>query len=394
MKIMRIKDLVSVFVVLATLTAPLAVFAGGKSDKSRSVEATMVLTKKQEALAVIGASIAMSDWDKLASGFEDGFDNGLTINEAREVAVQMYAYCGFPRSLNALNTIKKVVDERKAAGKITEEGKSNTPVSSEKTSYAIGSAVQKALFNMPQTALTRDAPSDQIINYFLRAHLFGDIFMRDSLGWKTREFVTVAALSCMPGCEAQLRGHLTGSMANGNSKAEIEALLSVISSKVSKENGERAGKILESIPEPKKNTATEETVLQTVPDTFPLGEKNNIAGKYFIGQSYVAPITKAGNVSIANVTFEPGCRNFWHIHHKSWQVLICTSGHGWYQEWGKSAQELHAGDVVAIPPETKHWHGAAKDSWFAHLAVEVPEKAGGSTEWCEPVTDAEYGKLK
>ena len=97
-------------------------------------------------------------------------------------------------------------------------------------------------------------------------------------------------------------------------------------------------------------------------------------------------------VVTANVTFEPGCRNNWHIHHKGGQILLVTSGRGYYQEWGKPAQELHAGDVVNIPPEVKHWHGAAKNSWFAHVAIEVPAD-GASNEWCEPVDEEAYNAL-
>ncbi|WP_296879963.1 cupin domain-containing protein, partial [Thomasclavelia sp.] len=94
-------------------------------------------------------------------------------------------------------------------------------------------------------------------------------------------------------------------------------------------------------------------------------------------------------VGVANVTFEPGCRNNWHIHHKGGQILLVTDGKGWYQEWGKPAQELKPGDVVNIAPEVKHWHGAAKDSWFAHIAIEVPAK-DASNEWLEPVEDKDY----
>lgn len=96
-------------------------------------------------------------------------------------------------------------------------------------------------------------------------------------------------------------------------------------------------------------------------------------------------------VSVSNVTFEPSCRNNWHIHHNGGQILLCTAGRGYYQEWGKSAQELNPGDVVNIPPEIKHWHGAAPDSWFAHIAISVP---GSKAEWLEPVDEAEYAKLK
>lgn len=127
---------------------------------------------------------------------------------------------------------------------------------------------------------------------------------------------------------------------------------------------------------------------------FGLGEPNDAYAKYFVGQSYLNRLTKDG-VGIANVTFEPGCRNNWHIHKAEkggGQILLCTAGNGWYQEWGKPARKLKAGDVVQIPANTKHWHGAAKDSWFAHLSVEVP---GVKTEnvWLEPVDEAEYMNL-
>ncbi len=124
---------------------------------------------------------------------------------------------------------------------------------------------------------------------------------------------------------------------------------------------------------------------------FPKGAENKAYAKYFTGTSYLAMLSME-RVVIANVTFEPGCRNFWHIHHKGGQVLLVTGGRGWYQEDGKPARALHPGDVVNIPPETKHWHGAAQNSWFAHVAVEVPAE-GASNEWLEPVSDEAYGAL-
>jgi quercetin dioxygenase-like cupin family protein len=125
---------------------------------------------------------------------------------------------------------------------------------------------------------------------------------------------------------------------------------------------------------------------------FSLGEKNEAYADYFTGTCYLDLLNKEGLI-VANVTFEPGCRNFWHIHHKGGQILLVTGGRGWYQEAGKPAQELHAGDVVHVAPGTKHWHGAAKDSWFAHVAVEIPAE-GATNEWLEPVSDQEYGLLK
>lgn len=130
-------------------------------------------------------------------------------------------------------------------------------------------------------------------------------------------------------------------------------------------------------------------------DVFPRGEENTAYSKYFVGQSYLNMLS-VEQVVIGNVTFEPGCRNNWHIHHAKsggGQILLCTAGRGYYQEWGKEPRELKPGDVVNIPAEVKHWHGAAPDSWFSHVAVEVP---GTETknEWCEPVSDENYRRLK
>ena len=131
-------------------------------------------------------------------------------------------------------------------------------------------------------------------------------------------------------------------------------------------------------------------------NVFGLGAENTAYARYFIGQSYLNPLTNPeSGLFLANVTFEPGCRNNWHIHHAKkggGQMLICTAGEGWYQEEGKPAVSLKEGSVVVIPANVKHWHGAKADSWFSHIAVEVPGE-DCSNEWCEPVTDEEYGKL-
>lgn len=127
---------------------------------------------------------------------------------------------------------------------------------------------------------------------------------------------------------------------------------------------------------------------------FHTGETNDAFAEYFTGQSYLNMLS-AEQVVIGNVTFEPGCRNNWHIHHSDkggGQMLLVTAGEGWYQEWGNPPVKLKPGDVVHISAGVKHWHGAAADSWFQHLAVEVPGE-NCKTEWCEPVSDEEYGKL-
>lgn len=132
-------------------------------------------------------------------------------------------------------------------------------------------------------------------------------------------------------------------------------------------------------------------------NVFGLGKENVDFAKYFTGNSYLNPLTdpKECPIFLANVTFEPGCRNNWHIHHAKnggGQILICTAGEGWYQEEGKEAVSLKPGSVIVIPANVKHWHGAKKDQWFSHIALEVPGE-DTSNEWCEAVSDEEYNKL-
>lgn len=133
-------------------------------------------------------------------------------------------------------------------------------------------------------------------------------------------------------------------------------------------------------------------------NVFGLGKENTAYAQYFIGNSYLHPLTVPGETAVflANVTFEPGCRNNWHVHHAKsggGQLLICTAGSGWYQEAGKEAVSLEPGMVITIPAEVKHWHGAKADSWFSHIAVEVPGEET-SNEWLEAVDDATYARLK
>ena len=131
-------------------------------------------------------------------------------------------------------------------------------------------------------------------------------------------------------------------------------------------------------------------------NVFGAGSPNDAYAQYFSGQSFLNPLTDPeSGLFLANVTFEPGCRNNWHIHHADkggGQMLICTAGEGWYQEEGKEAVSLHEGSVVSIPANVKHWHGAKANSWFSHIAVEIPGE-NTSNEWCEPVSDEEYSSL-
>lgn len=214
--------------------------------------------------------------------------------------------------------------------------------------------------------------------------LFGEVWSRtDKLPLRERSIVTVTALMASGILDNSLKFHLSEAKNNGVTKTEIAEIITHAAFYAGWPKAWAAFNMA-------KDIWTEQD--DSVSTLFPLGEALPEAfSKYFIGHAHLAMLTTEG-VSIGNVTFEPGCRNNWHVHHKGGQILLVTGGCGWYQEWGKSAQALHPGDVVNIPPEVKHWHGAAKDSWFSHLAIEVPAE-GASNEWLEAVDKEAYAKL-
>lgn len=222
--------------------------------------------------------------------------------------------------------------------------------------------------------------------------LFGEVWSReDKLSLKLRSIVTMTALISKGIVDNSLMYHLTTAKKNGVTRTEMAEILTHLAFYAGWPNAWTAFRMAKEVYAEEAEAGAEEHG-----GFFGMGEPNVSYAKYFIGQSYLKPLTDPKEtVFIANVTFEPGCRNNWHIHHADkggGQLLICVDGEGWYQEEGKPAQSLKPGDVVTIPPEVKHWHGAKKDCWFSHLAVEVPGE-NTSNEWCEPVTDQEYQQL-
>lgn len=222
--------------------------------------------------------------------------------------------------------------------------------------------------------------------------LFGEVWSReDKLSLKLRSIVAMTALISKGIVDNSLMYHLTTAKKNGVTRTEMAEILTHLAFYAGWPNAWAAFRMAKEVYAEEAEAGAEEHG-----GFFGMGEPNVSYAKYFIGQSYLKPLTDPKEtVFIANVTFEPGCRNNWHIHHADkggGQLLICVDGEGWYQEEGKPAQSLKPGDVVTIPPEVKHWHGAKKDCWFSHLAVEVPGE-NTSNEWCEPVTDQEYQQL-
>lgn len=224
--------------------------------------------------------------------------------------------------------------------------------------------------------------------------LFGEVWSRENeLSARDRSLVTVTALMAQGLCDSSFVHHLKTAKENGITKSEIAEILTHAAFYAGWPKAWAAFRLAKEVwNEPDADSEKQRHANQMV---FSIGAPNTGFAKYFTGQSYLAPVSK-DRVGIFNVTFEPSCRNYWHIHKADkggGQILICVAGKGWYQEWGKEAQTLLPGDVVSIVPGIKHWHGAAKDCWFSHLAVEVPGENTG-TEWCEEVSDEAYAKLK
>ena len=327
----------------------------------------MTLTERQKGLAACACLMAQGDLERLEPAVKMALDNGVTINELKEAFSQLYAYTGFPRSLNALGVLNKVLENKQANW---QDGKPWTrPEIWNDAEKALkqGTEVQTQLSGRPFDY--EFCPQD---DYYLKSHLFGDIFAGDQLTAADREIVTVAALSGLNKVSPQLAAHKRGAANMGNSQELVDELCAWL---------DHEGYTLRS--------------------GFPKGVANVNYAQYFIGDSFVAPI-KPTNLSeneetvmpIVNVTFEPGCRNNWHIHHGAHQILICVSGKGWYQEWGKAPVALTPGTVIDIPEGVKHWHGAQKDSWFQHYTTHVKTGSEESNQWLEPVTDEVYNKLK
>ena len=224
--------------------------------------------------------------------------------------------------------------------------------------------------------------------------LFGEVWSReDKLSLRDRSLVTVTALMAMGLTDSSFRYHLMSAKNNGITKTEIAEILTHAAFYAGWPKAWAAFNMAkeiwsENITDSDEKTKHENSMI------FPIGNPNDGFAQYFVGQSYLYPVS-VSQVGIYNVTFEPKCRNNWHIHNAKnggGQILICIAGRGYYQEWGKKAVLMTQGDVINIPVGVKHWHGAAKDSWFSHIAVEVPGEEC-SNQWLEAVSDEEYNKL-
>ena len=220
--------------------------------------------------------------------------------------------------------------------------------------------------------------------------LFGEVWTReDKLSLRDRSLITVVALISSGVIDSSLKFHILNAKNNGVSKEEFAEAITHIAFYVGWPKAWAAFKMAKEIYEESDDIKHG--------GIFGLGEENKAYENYFVGKSYLKLLSNPKDpIAISNVTFEPGCRNNWHKHNAKkggGQVLICVDGYGYYQEEGKEAINLKPGDIVEIKPGVKHWHGARKDSWFSHLAFEIPGEET-SNEWLEQVSDEEYSKLK
>ena len=223
--------------------------------------------------------------------------------------------------------------------------------------------------------------------------LFGENWNNEDINLKTRSIITIVALMSSGITDSSLIYHLQNAKKNGVTKKEMVAIITHVAFYVGWPKGWAAFSLAKDVwkETADKNDAKAQHQASMI---FPIGKPNDAFAKYFVGQSYLAPISMK-QVGVFNVTFEPGCRNNWHIHHADkggGQILICVAGRGYYQEWGKDIIEMNPGDCINIPVGVKHWHGAAPDSWFSHLAIEVPGE-NAFNEWLEPVSEEQYGVL-
>lgn len=374
---------------LAVVAIPLLLTCPMTAQTPIAADAT--LDARQQSVVTISSFTANGDIAALRGALHTGLDAGLTVNEIKEVVVQLYAYAGFPRSLNALNTFMEVLGERKKAGKVDEIGREPDPLPAGKSRLAYGTEVQTQLVGRPVSGdVYTFAP---VIDRFLKEHLFCDIFGRNNLDFKTREIATISALATLGGVDAQLRSHLNVGLHNGLTPAQLAGIVSIIGTQVDAGKGRAAEGVLNDVlgvqPPGEPLPIAEEAA--AYPVAFAKGEL--VTNGHFTGSVWLNMLTgaDAGNdTQTGHVTFAPGARSHWHMH-PGGQILLVTSGVGYVQERGQPKRILRAGESVACPPGVIHWHGAGPDSTFSHIAIST-ELHKGPVVWMEPVSDEQYGK--
>lgn len=362
------------------------------------------LSIRQQHIVTIASYTGRGDLVHLKTALGEGLDAGLTVNEIKEILVHSYAYCGFPRSLRGLQAFIAVLDERKATGINDEIGREASPITDQRSKYERGRDILAEISGVPSDAPKAGyAEFAPIIEQFLKEHLFADIFERDVLTYDEREITTVAILAAMGGVEPMARSHMGICLNLGITPDQLRHLLTIIEKNIGHKEAHAIHIELDGLLQSKgfvgnasseMTEATKKQALKADTDLniFPKGDL--ISSPNFTGAAWLQRLMTDADkfdVVISNVVFDPGVRNSWHSH-PGGQILIATSGEGYYQERGKPVQILNAGDVIAIPSNVVHWHGAAPDSEFIHIAINTKVSLGPAV-WYEKVTDEEYSKI-
>ena len=373
------------FMTLA-LAALLVACSPKQQTETKDMNQLSFTTEQAAWMSVIACDEAKGDLVALESAIHNGLEAELTVSQIKEALSQLYAYTGFPRSLNALGVLQRVIGDRRAKGVKVIMGEDASPLSDDYDALKEGTRVQTQLVG--KAFEYEFAPAT---DYYLKAHLFGDIFARDNLTYADRELVTVSALSGLEGVEPQLKAHIAGARNMGVTEEQLQGIVVALAANGLLSEAGRLAKAYDELSNSDSGLTVERSNSASGPTTkWSVGSPNSAYAQYFVGQSYLQPYFGG----VANVTFEPRCRNNWHVHHGAVQVLICVSGKGWYQEWNKPAVALTPGTVIAILEGVKHWHGAAADSWMQHLAIHTQEQPGATNEWLEPVSDEQYNSVQ
>ena len=394
--------------ILIAFTIPAIAIPSRMNAQDRASDAPSLSTK-QQSIVLIASHTARGDLERLTHALNVGLDSGLAINEIKEVLLQLYAYCGFPRSLSGINTFMAVLEDRETRGIHDEVGALATPQVSGEDKYEKGKEVLGALTgrpqNRPRSGYSAFFPT---IELFLKEHLFADIFGRGVLSYQDREITTVAALVSMAGVEPYARAHMGLALNVGVTESQLRQLLTLIESNGGEAEARSGADLLSRILARQMDTEAgriggEQSDSRAVQlgsssgsqigsTVFPRGRR--ITSDNFTGAVWVEMLVTDEEVfgsRIGNVTFEPGARTNWHSH-PGGQILLVTNGAGYYQEQGGPIQLLRRGDVVEIGPDVVHWHGATPSGEFTHVAV-VTNSLEGNTVWLDPVTDEEYNRF-
>lgn len=356
------------------------------SFSEAKVEASVALSSKQKRIIPIAAHTASGNLQELEKALVEGLDGGLTVNEIKEIFVHTYAYAGFPRALNGIDTFMAVLEKREQQGVIDNVGPEATPVPADFDMTAHGHKVRNSIvgrdMSNPTSGYQVFVPA---IDQFLVDHLFGSIFYRDVLNYQERQLITISVLSAMSGTQPQLRSHLGVSMNVGLSKEQLDEFILVLRDYVSIESSERANEALHALLKIKSPMVGKS--VQVTKKHLPIpGAAEYFTGNVTVESRFVS--NPSENYQGAIVNFDTGARTAWHTHPLG-QTLIVTSGRGLVQSEGSEIQEILPGDVIWIPANVRHWHGAVPDSPMSHVAISSSLN-GSTVEWHELVSDEQY----